>query len=276
MNIVMPGRLVIEMMLPEVADALYEVCQEFDCDLRWSRDSRSQPGTYEEFCAEPLFPDRVIPYGLRAHVSTNAWYGEYQWQRVMRGARFERGKPEGYVKFNANLHARMGIPKGCPVEPAGGAAKGFLCWASEYQLADGTTCFRLNTNAGILWVRGAEQNAPRKQMLQTGLTREDGELVPKGSTVVQLAEYSFCYTIGEQFSRECTPLDWMTSVDSGGRQWHIVKDRLSLDCSLRLDVVGRYNDRLRDRTRRKLHLPYETVWELSTGDDQKIFVPLDY
>jgi hypothetical protein len=273
----MPGQFVTETMLPEVADALYEVCQEFGCDLRWMRDSKDQSGTREEFRAEPLSPDRPVSYGISTNVSTKVWYGEYQWQRLMRGANLDRGKPDGYVKFEASMNAGMSMPKGLDLfDTTSDGRKRFLCWADQHELGDGSICFRLNTNAGSLWIRGADQSRIGTRMLHSGLSGEGGTPKFKGHTVVQLEEYDFCLNVGEKPFYEQTPWDRMMSTDRTKRQWHIIKGSLSLYCALRLNVVGRYNDRLKDRPRHVVEWPYQTVWEQWAGDDEKLLVPLDY
>ncbi|HET9411648.1 MAG TPA: hypothetical protein VFO38_02270 [Candidatus Saccharimonadales bacterium] len=284
MKVVMPGQFVTCAMWLEVADVLYRAGEKFGCKGPWTRDSRKTPGALEAFDAQPLFSGYSVPFGLSSHVSTNIWFGESRWLECMRGADFQQGKPEGYIEFTASLQARMSVSKGYLLDTVDGVRQ-FLCWASEYQLPDGTTCFRLNTPVGLLWVRGAEQQAPRKRSLQYALMAEAAQIVSKGSKVVRLEEYNFGYKVGALFPNEHTPWDGMSCVDGEERVWHILPGSLSLDCLLRLDTVGRENIRLRDRQQHVLELPYQTVWERSTGSsawgldtepDQRHFIPLDF
>jgi hypothetical protein len=273
----MPGQFLTESMLPVVADELYAICQEFGCDLRWVRDSRDKPGAIEEFHAVPIIPSHSSPYGTKMNVVSDIWYGEFQWKRLMRGASLDRGRPEGYVKLRASLDAFMSVSKGLDLfDKTDDGMQRFLCWADEYELADGSVCFRLNTNAGFLWVRGADHNGIGTCMLHMGIADEDSPPRPKGHSVVELVEYNFCRNIGGEPFYEQTPWEGMKSKDSTGRQWHIVKDSLSLYCALRLNVVGRYNDRLKDRPRHVVQRPYQTSWEQWVGDDKKLLIPLDY
>lgn len=277
MKTVFPEQYVTEALLPEVADALYAVCQEFGCDLRWTRDSRERPGTPEEFHAEPITPNYPTPYGTKSNVRTTIRYGEYYWHRSMRGASLIRGLPEGYVEFKANLDAFMSIPRGLDLfDKTDDGRQRFLCWADKYELTDGSTCFRLNTNAGFLWVRGADQNGIGTHMLHSGVADEDTPPKPMGPAVVELVEYNFCRNIGGKPFYEQVPWDEMMSKDFTGRQWRIENGGLSLYCTLRLNVVGRYNDRLKDRPRQAVEWPYQTAWEQLAGDDEKLLVPLDY
>lgn len=283
-KVVMPGQFVTEAMRLEVADVLYRAGETFGCKGPWMRDSRKTPGTLEAFDAQPLFPGYSVPFGLSPHVTTDIWSGESRWRECMRGADFKQGRQESYIEFTANLQARMSVSKGFILGTVDGMRQ-FLCWAGEYQLPDGTTCFRLSTPVGLLWVRGAEQQAPRKRSLQYALTDEAAQIVPKGSAVVQLAEYNFGYKVGALFPNEHAPWDGMSCVDDNERVWHILPGSLSLDCLLRLDTVGRENIRLRDRKWHALELPYQMVWERSAGSagwgldtepDEQHLIPLDF
>jgi hypothetical protein len=194
----------------------------------------------------------------------------------MRGANLERGRPDGNVKFEARLDAFMSISKGLDLfDRTEDGRQRFLCWADEYELAGGSTCFRLNTSAGLLWVRGADQNEIGTRMLHRGIINEDTPPKCKGPAVVELTEYDFSRSIGGKPFNEQAPWDGMRSKDSTGRQWYIEKGGLSLYCTLRLNVVGRYNDRLKGRPRHVVKQPYQTALEWWTEDDQKLLIPLD-
>lgn len=272
----MPDRFLVESVSSVVADELYAVCQEFNCDLHWTRDSRNEPGSVEGFYAAPIIPSYSEPYGTKVNVSTGIWYGEYQWERSMRGASLNRGRREGYVKFNVNFDVFMNIPKGLDLfDKTDDGKQRFLCWADEYELADGSTCFRLNTNAGFLWMRGADHNGIGTHMLHTGIANRDAPPKPKGHSVVELVEYNFHRPIGGEPFYEQAPWDGMKSKDPTGRSWHIVRGSLSLYCALRLNVAGRYNDRLKSRPRHAIQRPYQTVWEPLVEGDNKLIVPLD-
>ena len=276
METVLAARYVTEALLPEVADALYAVCLKFGCDLRWTRESNGKPGTLEEFYAEPIISGYSAPFGVRTDVSTTVRYAESRWERLKGETEFRRGKREGYVQFQASMNARMGIPKGLDLFDTTDGRKRFLCWANQYVLGDGSVCFRLDTNAGFLWIRGADQNGMSTRMLHQGLSDDVDAPESRGPAVVELMEYDFYRNVGEKPFYEQIPWEGMTSTGRGKRPWRIAKSSLSLHCALRLDVVGRFNDRLKGRPRQVVQWPYQTAWEHRTAGDKNLLIPLDY
>ncbi|HEX6258926.1 MAG TPA: hypothetical protein VFZ48_05600, partial [Candidatus Saccharimonadales bacterium] len=196
MEMVFPGKVAADTLLPLVRDELYNLVEDFDCDQRWTRDSPETPGTLEELRAEPLIPDYADPYGIRTSLATDVDYGESKWRKFMRGASRERGRQEAYVKFRAGMDVRFSLVKGLDLfDNSQDGRKRFLCWADEFELSDGTTCFRLNHGPGFLWIRGADQSGIGTRMLHQGINGEYGEPTPKGHAVVELQEYDFGYEV---------------------------------------------------------------------------------
>jgi len=261
---------------PFVANRLHEIGEVYTCRSPWQKNtSRSsivlQPAPLPASATYDFGYGRRTGAAMTVDVRAEATLGEYI--RVFNdyyGVR--QGEKTGVVSLESSMTVLFAVEKGTPKPfqlPNGDIGKGTLCWAEHYQLPDGTSCICLKQFTGDLWLRSAELGQPKRQ-LDIMLWKDYSSLRWRGYQVVHLAdEVSYDYSANE------TPWDYLATKDESGRTWGIMKSKLSFGGSLRLEVVGRYNDRLNQRSCLTLTPPYEAVWSPKVTDQlpERLYIP---
>lgn len=270
MKIALPGQIAIDALRPNVAGLLHAVSTQFDCPATWSRSSLHTPGADDVFVAAPRsrtdgtdeFREKT---GNAAYpdLTADVWLDEHRWTYTDLSG-LSQGNRQGNIAVRAGLNINFGVHKGVPLSDVDSDGKSWLCWADEYQLHGGSICFRLSTLAGMVWLRGADQSGAG---FMRGIANEAVPPRHLGPKVIQLAEWNFSSTItGPPFYVK-TPWAGLGATDASGRQWRVMSDELVVGASLRLQVVGHYNDRLLTRQRHVISTPYDIVWQM---DDQVV------
>ncbi|HEU5122294.1 MAG TPA: hypothetical protein VFT59_05625 [Candidatus Saccharimonadales bacterium] len=256
MKIDMIGDYARRMVLPHVQAFLYQLHQQFTCGLEWTKTSTHPFGSTETISAAPLDDKLWLPFVMPSATGEVA-LSEYMWQLSSEIPPQQFGKPgkAGRIRLETGVSAAIDIFKGIPQYLSeDGSMPGFLCWAERCELQDGSVCYRLQTNAGLLWLR---------QPSESGLVALFYDQDPpwRGQpTVIHLAE-TFCYYPRLLHHMMSGPWSGFEARDESGRVWRIDPSELAFSAHCRLRAVGRYNDRLKTRPITILKPPYEAIWQ---------------
>lgn len=244
------------MVLPHVQDFLHQLHRQFTCGLLWTRTTSEWFSSTQTITAAPLGEESWLHY-LTPSAGGEALLGEYAWHIASStpGPR-QFGKPGkiGSIRLETSVHATIDIPRGTPKYLSeDGSLPGFLCWAERFRLHDGSVCYRLETSAGLLWLR------PFSETSLVTLFYEQDLPVQGKPTVVHVAQTSCYMTRLLQYAHG--PWTGFESRDESGRVWKVGPSDLEFSAGCRLNVMGGYNDRLRTRPITVLQPPYDAIWQ---------------
>lgn len=245
------------MALPHVQAFLFQLHQQFTCELNWTKTSSHPYGSTQTIAAAPLDEGLWLRYLMPSAIGEVS-FGEYMWHvssEIPGPRQFGEPSKVGRVRLETSVFAAIDIPKGTPEYLSDdGSIPGFLCWAERCELQDGNACYRLQTNAGLLWLR-----QPSAISLVTLFYDQDPP-VQGQPTVVHLAE-TFYHNPRLLHYVMSGPWTGFETRDESGRIWTIGPSELEFSASCRLRVVGRCNDRLKMRTITVVEPPYEAIWQ---------------
>lgn len=239
---------------PHVSALLNNVCQQFTCNTHWVQTSYHPYGADRTIVAAPLDDKLWLPY-VDVSAIGEATLGEYTWHVSSEIPTSQHGYV-GRVRIEAIVSPTIDITNGTAAYLSeDGSMPGFLCWAEPYELADGSTCYRVRTSTGVIWLRAED----KKQSL-VELLYGQAPLTGSRAQVLHLAEsFSFAPKLGHDANAGLW--DGFGTHDESGREWRVEHSELNFSASLRLRASGRHNEHLRTLPTTVLHPPYEAIWQ---------------
>lgn len=236
------GYLAKRMLLPHIQGFLFQMHRQFSCELEWKRLHLDQFVPDETIMAAPL--ENAQPH-LGLSVNGTVSDGRHTWY-FSDFLPPEQAGNIGCISLRAEVSTRIEVG-GAPVWLS--ADNGFLCWAEPVALDDGTECYRLNTNNGVLWFR-----TKASKDLESSLYKQTLPGVGR-SVLVHLAE-SFC-SLPDLVDKPWTHFE---ARDKSGMRWRIRES--VLDFGVRLCFSGVAGSVcLKDRDSTLIPPPYDVVWQ---------------
>jgi hypothetical protein len=254
------------MALPYLQDALYKLYEQFTCQLDWQL-KHYNPKIEEAFHlkAAPL-PQGIFPpppnEPVQVHIEVRTILGEYTCNIFGVGYEPRQGKPEGIVELKIAVGVELGFRNAYGKYMDSISRNGFLCEAEELVLQDDSRCYRVHTDAGLLWLRSISQPESRHLNLLQG---EQMPIRTRNMQVIHLAETT--YQEVEEDRNFTVPGPWthLETHDESGRRW-VVKTSW-LHFGVVTNLVGRSNRWLLQKPSVVLEPPYEVVLQPEPQQD---------
>lgn len=267
---------------PYVKDMMHKLRLQFTCGTSWTRQSQSPQIPDSVLSAAPLPADASKGHGygrrtgaaITVDVIAKAELSKYTWN-LMSNWPVRQGPDTGSVYLTSSMHVRFGIESGTQADqvslPDGSWRNSFLCWADTFVLPDGSTCIGVKSFPGDLWLRPFKKG---QKSLVRAFNYDFDKIVRTGHAVVQLVQTGYNEEYPNKGLLQTGYWSGFQTRDTSGRVWCIQNDTLNFGADMRLEVVGRYNNRLKGRTVTELMPPYEAIWSPHTDDEEtRLYIP---